>query len=316
MLSKISTSLVLVGLLAQSALAVVPLYGTMRGKSHHFFSDLPRKARSLIRVSPQGQGYTGDTVCVSGGSCVKLNEWYSQCQPGGAPTNTVPTTTAVPTPTPTTPTTTVAPTPTQTVPSGPLLVLPLGDSITWGMGSNDGNAYRKELKDLLTANGYTTDFIGSVKNGNMQDNDNEGHSGATIAQISGYADTPLRQRPQVITLKAGTNDMIGSDTANAPNRLMQLIDKIFTASPDATVLVANLIPLSFSQANVNTYNQRIQSLVEQRISQGQKLVFVSMSSVTTSDLADGVHPNAAGYVKMGRAWYEGWKVAVQKGWIR
>jgi hypothetical protein len=65
------------------------------------------------------------------------------------------------------------------------------------MGSNDGNAYRKELKDLLTTNGYTTDFIGSVKNGNMQDNDNEGHSGATIAQISGYADAPLRQKPHV-----------------------------------------------------------------------------------------------------------------------
>ena len=110
--------------------------------------------------------------------------------------------------------------------------------------------------------------------------------------------------------------MIGSDTGNAPTRLSQLIDKIFTASPDATVLVASLIPLSFSQANVNTYNQRIQTLVEQRISQGQKVVWVSMSSVTTSDLADGVHPNAAGYVKMGRAWYEGWKVAVQKGWIR
>jgi hypothetical protein len=65
------------------------------------------------------------------------------------------------------------------------------------MGSNDGNSYRKELKDLLTKDGITIDYIGTVKNGNIPDNDNEGHSGATIAQISGYADTPLRQKPQV-----------------------------------------------------------------------------------------------------------------------
>jgi hypothetical protein len=64
------------------------------------------------------------------------------------------------------------------------------------MGSNDGNSYRKELKDLLTKDGITIDYIGTVKNGNIPDNDNEGHSGATIAQISGYADTPLRQKPQ------------------------------------------------------------------------------------------------------------------------
>ena len=114
---------------------------------------------------------------------------------------------------------------------------------------------------------------------------------------------------------AGTNDMIGQDVSNAPTRFMQLIDKIFTASPDATVLVASLIPLSFSQSNVDSYNSRIQTLVQQRITSGQKLVWVSMASVTTSDLADGVHPNAGGYVKMGQAWYNGWVGARQRGWV-
>jgi lysophospholipase L1-like esterase len=96
---------------------------------------------------------------------------------------------------------------------------------------------------------------------------------------------------------------------------MQLVDKIYAASPSATVMVASLIPLSFGQANVDAYNQRIQALVQTRISQGQHIVWVSMSAVTTSDLADGVHPNAGGYVKMGTAWYNGWISARQKGWI-
>jgi endo-1,4-beta-xylanase len=42
-----------------------------------------------------GQGWTGPTTCVSGSTCVKTNDWYSQCQPGGGNNNPpAPTTTA------------------------------------------------------------------------------------------------------------------------------------------------------------------------------------------------------------------------------
>ncbi|KAK6542416.1 hypothetical protein TWF694_006371 [Orbilia ellipsospora] len=40
-----------------------------------------------------GNGYAGQTTCASGSSCVFLNEWYSQCQPGGANPNPTTTTT-------------------------------------------------------------------------------------------------------------------------------------------------------------------------------------------------------------------------------
>lgn len=33
-----------------------------------------------------GNNWQGSTSCVSGYSCVFVNEWYSQCQPGAAPT--------------------------------------------------------------------------------------------------------------------------------------------------------------------------------------------------------------------------------------
>ena len=36
-----------------------------------------------------GSGYTGSTFCVAGDSCIYVNDWYSQCQPGGpAPPST------------------------------------------------------------------------------------------------------------------------------------------------------------------------------------------------------------------------------------
>ncbi|TFK18661.1 lipolytic enzyme [Coprinopsis marcescibilis] len=257
-----------------------------------------------------GSGWTGSTQCVSGSACVVVNQWYSQCQPGAVtPVPPVISTTSVP---PTTPTPTPLPPPQQ----GPIVTLPLGDSITFGMGTNDGNAYRKYLKDRLRQDGIEVDYIGTVKAGNMEDNDCQGHSGATIDQISGYANTPLAQKPQVVLLKAGTNDMAQNrDINNAPNRLITLVDKIFTASPNATVLVASLVPLSFGQANVDRYNTQVKTLVDGKASQGQHVVFVSMSAVTTGDLADGVHPNANGYNKMAQAWYAGWISAKQKGWI-
>ena len=117
---------------------------------------------------------------------------YSQCQPGAAtteaPTSTV-TSSTVASSTP--------PSTTPSLPSGSVVVLPLGDSITLGQGAPDGNSYRKELKDNLERDGVVIDYIGSIKNGNMQDNENEGRAGQRIDQISGYAIGPLAQKPQV-----------------------------------------------------------------------------------------------------------------------
>ncbi|RPA82945.1 cellulase [Ascobolus immersus RN42] len=59
-----------------------------------------------------GIGHTGGTTCVSGATCTKLNDYYSQCLPGqsSSSTTTTPTTTSTtttPRPSTTTPTTTV-----------------------------------------------------------------------------------------------------------------------------------------------------------------------------------------------------------------
>ncbi|CAM5453795.1 hypothetical protein [Streptomyces afghaniensis 772] [Streptomyces afghaniensis] len=58
-----------------------------------------------------------------------------------------------------------------------LRVMPLGDSITWGVGSSTGNGYRGPLSNKLAADGHPLDFVGTVQNGSMSDPGNEGHSG-------------------------------------------------------------------------------------------------------------------------------------------
>ncbi|KAL8882685.1 MAG: hypothetical protein Q9198_000355 [Flavoplaca austrocitrina] len=154
-----------------------------------------------------------------------------------------------------------------------LRILPLGDSITYGYqptdDGNQNNGYRLQLlKDLAGSN---VKFVGSVRSGTMSDSRNEGHSGATIKQTEGFADLSLNQRPNVILIHIGTNDLNEDPPKDpyeaAPERLDSLLSKIIDACPDATILVAPIIRIKdfTSDARVQAYNVRIPALVSGHI---------------------------------------------------
>ncbi|KAF9466044.1 hypothetical protein BDZ94DRAFT_239945 [Collybia nuda] len=71
---------------------------------------LPAFAQQPLYAQCGGIGWTGGTTCVSGATCQKLNDWYSQCLPGGGPTTTSVPPTSDPVPTTTTTGTGPAPT--------------------------------------------------------------------------------------------------------------------------------------------------------------------------------------------------------------
>jgi lysophospholipase L1-like esterase len=213
----------------------------------------------------------------------------------------------------------IVPSPPRVAPARNLRILPLGNSITYGYLSSDGNGYRKVLLDTITANGSTVQYVGSVQAGNMTDNHNEGHPGATISQIATFANLSLPERPNIILLMAGTNDMAQSlNLSDAPRRLGDLIDQCHAACPDAVILVAQLTPATdnVTSSNIAAYNPTIPGLVSARVMNGVKALTVNMSSfLTTSDLIDGLHPNDIGYGKMATGWFQGLKEAQAKGWI-
>jgi hypothetical protein len=67
--------------------------------------------------------------------------------------------------------------------------------------------------------------------------------------------------------------------------------------------VAQIIPHAdpVKEARIQTFNAAIPGIVASR---GSKVHLVDMhSALTTADLADGVHPSAAGYDKMADVWY-------------
>ena len=196
--------------------------------------------------------------------------------------------------------------------SGPIVIMPLGDSITYGLTDPSGDGYRKPLWDDLAKAGFTLAYCGSVNNGSadLPDTRNEGHPGYYINSIAAGVDGWLKDtQPAVILLIAGTNDVMqNQDLPNAPSRLSALIEQIRRDDPTAQVLVASLPPIALSadlEAKVEAYNAQIPGLVAAKAARGEPVVFVDVrAALTTADLWDGEHPNPGGYAKIGDAWFQ------------
>lgn len=194
----------------------------------------------------------------------------------------------------------------------PCKILPLGDSITEGIGSDIGmgGGYRAPLFGLAVEGGKDITFLGrrtgqgpSTVNGEPFPKNHEGYSGHTIEQLMGEMDGwPFDGEPHIILLHIGTNDVFRQPDG-IPQRLGQILDQLIERNPQALIAISTIIPLDFG--SVDTYNQAIPGVVQERIDAGAHLLLVDQfTGFPTSELGDGVHPNEAGYARMAQVWYD------------
>jgi lysophospholipase L1-like esterase len=197
-------------------------------------------------------------------------------------------------------------------------VMPLGDSITWGVGSPTTSSYRRPLANLLTGQSrYAVNFVGSQASGSLPDLSNEGHSGYTIDQIRAGIDGWMAgARPDVVLLHIGINDINrGIDVPNAPDRLMALVDRIFANKPGVTLLVMGPIPTTPGlEAQVTTFNSRVRALEGSQQQAGNKFRYVEPPALTAAQLPDRLHPNDEGYQRMAQAFHGPLDRAFTDGW--
>ena len=126
----------------------------------------------------------------------------------------------------------------------------------------------------------------------------------------------LQQRPNIILLHAGTNDMNpdlgtakeGNDPAGSAQRLGSLIDQMISACPDATILVAMIMGVSNPehQSRISQYRKLILEIISQRRAGGHHVLAVDFSAFSMTGLRpdDGVHPTPQGYRDMGDYCYD------------
>lgn len=206
-----------------------------------------------------------------------------------------------------------------------LRIMPLGDSVTYGgdfthvgAGFEDYSvAYRGFLWTKLKQNGYDINFVGSQKSGSDYlaiddsfDVDNEGHNGFRADQIAQNIQTYLKDNPaDIILLHIGTNDFDQGNTTITQTVLdvEDILKSVDTVSKEIKVIVAKIINKQTNDHNITDYNNQLEVMVSNRISNGDNIVLVDMEKEAGIDYAtemiDNLHPNEKGYTKIANAWY-------------
>ncbi len=212
--------------------------------------------------------------------------------------------------------------------SNPCKILPLGDSITYGVNDEGNGGYRGPLFAAAVAAGQKITFNGSLSNGPATvsgqtfPKKNEGHSGWGISEVTPYSggnagiatvipspafSSNSGGTPEIVLLHIGTNDSGSFSASQMVTDLNGLLDKIMTNAPNALVVVAQIIPLGYGTNDViKAYNQAIPGLVQQRAAAGKHILLVDMyTGFNASSMlgSDSIHPNTAGYKFMADHWY-------------
>ena len=177
---------------------------------------------------------------------------------------------------------------------GPLRVMTLGDSITFGGSATDHQGYRTPLGARLARAGVTVQWS------------NRGVNAATTGQLIESVDGWLAaDRPDVVLLAVGTNDNAHpADIPGTAHRFGVLLDHILGSSPQVQVVMAR-IALSrrlFHAERERYINSQIPSVVAARAARVTLADFTPVPT-TPAYSGDGIHPNDAGYALMAYQWY-------------
>jgi lysophospholipase L1-like esterase len=191
----------------------------------------------------------------------------------------------------------------------PVKIMPLGDSITRGVGSTNSNGYRKPLYLALADAGYNFDFVGGQTAGDFQDLNHEGHGGwhadtAGTSDILGQVYNWLTANPaDIVLLHIGTNDItVGGQNANEVSDILNEIDRFST---DIKVILALIIDRQTHSSATTQFNIDVNNMAQSRIAAGDDIIVVDMEHALSylTDMYDYLHPNNTGYAKMADAWY-------------
>jgi len=204
-------------------------------------------------------------------------------------------------------------------------VLALGDSNTRGEGTPGG--YRTQFWNRAVNDGVAIDFLGTRNGGpsNLGDKDHQGQGGWSIPQMLSWvkAGNLANQNPDMILFMMGTNDANTNGAVSGVairDRLSTFIDEVSKVVPKAHLFVSSILPLDTPRGTAaeakaaRDFNALIPGLVSQKAAQGKRVSFVNAGgslgvgdingdNSATNDQNDGLHATAAGYNKLGNAWY-------------
>ena len=204
-------------------------------------------------------------------------------------------------------------------------IMPLGDSITAGEHNGhppfgERTGYRKHLYELLVANAYDVDFVGSLHWGfdiiPPFDCDHEGHPGWKAIQVADNVYQWLVLNPaDIILVHIGTNGLSVDNYKHVEHMLDEIDRYEIDNDVEITVLLARIIHRyqMVDSATTTAYNDAVEAMALSRVqNQGDKIIMVDMENGAGFDymtiradmLGDLVHPTDQGNTKMANLWFE------------
>jgi lysophospholipase L1-like esterase len=202
-----------------------------------------------------------------------------------------------------------------------LRLMPLGGSVTKGVGSSHSAGYRKALLEILQAQNFDVRMVGSRSTGSMPNNEHEGWRGFRIDEIAKKAAKSVgRLSPNLLTVNAGSNDCIQAFKIDEAGRRMEdLLEDIWNASPGSTVLLSTLLVNADKRVNerVECVNNQFRALAKRKVCEKRRIVLVDLynDGPRVDCLVDGVHPNDEGYDRTAKLWFDGVQRAMQQGLV-
>ena len=223
-------------------------------------------------------------------------------------------------------------------------ILCLGNSITNGVDTF--NSYRRDLWQMLHANNYNFDFIGSWSKHHMGtdvpvpdfDMDNEGHSGWTFEQIlkppswdsarGNLYEWIKTYAPDIVLIELGTNDVFQcrkpDDMFGNLNVILYLLRE---KNKHVKIFIEQIPPLgekwsdkklcnndtTYHDAIFNLNNQIASYAKEHTITQSPIIVVDQYTNVNPEeDMFDDIHPNTKGEKIMAERWFDAIKEYLKK----
>ncbi|RYP14279.1 hypothetical protein DL765_006490 [Monosporascus sp. GIB2] len=201
--------------------------------------------------------------------------------------------------------------------------MPLGGSITQGVGSSERNGYRQYLYEALLLGGFKVRMVGSRRMGSFENNSHEGWRGFRIDEIEKKARQSVKRfLPNVITVNAGSNDCLQDfDIEHIGERMGNMLEYLWQVSPRSTVVLSTLLVNLDKEVDsrVIRVNEQFRVLARQKAADQKRITLADMyvpGGPQIGDLVDGTHPSEEGYQKMTKIWYNAIQEAARNGLLQ
>ena len=167
----------------------------------------------------------------------------------------------------------------------PQIVLFLGDSLTAGYGIEPAKAFPALIQAKIDARRWNIKVI------------NGGQSGDTSAGGLSRLDWLLKNRVDMLVLELGANDGLRGLSIDVTRKNLQaIIDRSRKRFPQVRVVIAGMkVPPNMGRDFAERFEAMYRELARRNNAALIPFILERVGGVRELNLADGIHPNAAGH---------------------